>query len=1027
MSDDEYSSEGEKEDVVEEVFDDEDDDEEEDDDDEEEDEMDARARKRPTKRPKIHVPAPIEDDDDEDDDDEEEKPRPRNRFLLEEAAEESDDEIEESDEDELGEKDEAAQSVDVSAYRRKDSADDRRREGRSVIDDIEKRYVRGAGEAYVENDQEERTPIRQQSCMPSVRDPKLWRVKCRQGKEKEIVILLLQKYFFKAQSPEKLLIKSVVYNDNIKGFVYVEAEKEAHVKTAIEDIKNMFTYNLRLVPIKEMTDVLKPSKKRISLQPNSWVRVKRGLYSGDLAQVISYDEAKLRATVKLVPRLESNRDKPDVEPEEKQTPERDPITGKRKKSAVELNRPPARFFNPSEHNLDAEGPYSSRDGILFEGNKYKDGYLHKVMNIKSLKITDVAPQVSEVQKFMGKGKSHSEEEAMQSISKTVKKSVTFSKGDTVRVVEGDLIGLMGIVESVETSNNESFVIFNPQHEELKDWLRIEASKLEKYFRVGDHCKVISGRYEGETGLIVSINDNIVIMISDLTRTEIKVLASDIQECTEVSTGKLQLGNYELHDLVQLSSSSVGVIVKVESDSFKVLDNYGNVQTVRLQEMGAKRHQRDASSFDKSKNQIGIGDIVLVTEGKYKGRQGTIRYIFRSYLFLHSRDMLDNSGIFVVRAASCTVLGGGKSQFSSRSHEPMPSPRGGGRGYGNTRGDMRPPSGGRGRGDSILHKTVTITGGPWKGLVGIVKDANEQVLRIELHTNCKTVSVKRNLVKDPTQARGDHHSIVHSYPSYDGSRTPLRDGSQTPLRMNTPLRRSDGGMTPLHDPWSIRPNTPMRPDTPGRDRDDDYGVPTPGYSYYSPAPNEGYTPNANPSTPSAFSSESAATPFTPGIGPYSDHHTPQDSPFGNVNTPGTPSTPGIPATPTDGSSYEQNYDEYDGEGNWQSTDIEVRIENDNFGNGAYKDKVGVIKEVYPDNTCRVKLYDRNDIITLPGEYLSPVVPGKKDKIKVIRGDCKGNVGVLIGIDGRDGIVKMENENVDIKILGLHFLAKMTQAS
>jgi len=36
----------------------------------------------------------------------------------------------------------------------KDTADDRRREGRSVIDDIEKRYVRGAGEAYIENDQE---------------------------------------------------------------------------------------------------------------------------------------------------------------------------------------------------------------------------------------------------------------------------------------------------------------------------------------------------------------------------------------------------------------------------------------------------------------------------------------------------------------------------------------------------------------------------------------------------------------------------------------------------------------------------------------------------------------------------------------------------------------------------------------------------------------------------------------------------------------------------------------------------------
>jgi len=107
-------------------------------------------------------------------------------------------------------------------------------------------------------------------------------------------------------------------------------------------------------------------------------------------------------------------------------------------------------------------------------------------------------------------------------------------------------------------------------------------------------------------------------------------------------------------------------------------------------------------------------------------------------------MLDNSGMFVVRAASCSVLGGGKSQFSTRGYpEPMPSPRGlfykingsltitiaftgGGRGFGAMRGDMRPPSGARGRGDSLLRKTVTITGGPWKGLVGIVKDANDQV-------------------------------------------------------------------------------------------------------------------------------------------------------------------------------------------------------------------------------------------------------------------------------------------------------------
>jgi len=40
-----------------------------------------------------------------------------------------------------------------------------------------------------------------------------------------------------------------------------------------------------MVPIKEMTDVLKVIKETAYLKPKQWVRLKRGIFRDDLAQV----------------------------------------------------------------------------------------------------------------------------------------------------------------------------------------------------------------------------------------------------------------------------------------------------------------------------------------------------------------------------------------------------------------------------------------------------------------------------------------------------------------------------------------------------------------------------------------------------------------------------------------------------------------------------------------------------------------------------------------------------------------------
>ena len=75
--------------------------------------------------------------------------------------------------------------------------------------------------------------------------------------------------------------------EGLKGYVYVESYKQQYVKQAIEDIGNLRIgrWQQLMVPIKEMTDVLRVVKDTTGIKRGSWVRIKRSIYKDDIAQV----------------------------------------------------------------------------------------------------------------------------------------------------------------------------------------------------------------------------------------------------------------------------------------------------------------------------------------------------------------------------------------------------------------------------------------------------------------------------------------------------------------------------------------------------------------------------------------------------------------------------------------------------------------------------------------------------------------------------------------------------------------------
>jgi transcription elongation factor SPT5 len=97
-----------------------------------------------------------------------------------------------------------------------------------------------------------------------------------------------------------------------------------------------------------------------------------------------------------------------------------------------------------------------------------------------------------------------------------------------------------------------------------------------------------------------------------------------------------------------------------------------------------------------------------------------------------------------------------------------------------------------RDKKLIGTTIKITGGPYKGNIGIVKDATECTVRVELHSPCHTISVDRSHIIT-TESNVDKSSTHNNTPTYcPGARTPMygsKDDSKLSLL---------GSQTPMYD-------------------------------------------------------------------------------------------------------------------------------------------------------------------------------------------------------------------------------------
>nr|GEW80786.1 putative transcription elongation factor SPT5 homolog 1 [Tanacetum cinerariifolium] len=150
---------------------------------------------------------------------------------------------------------------------------------------------------------------------------------------------------------------------------------------------------------------------------------------------------------------------------------------------------------------------------------------------------------------------------------------TVSTKDVVKVIDGPCKGRQGLVEHIYrgilviydrhhlkharficTKSQSCILVGSSANGDRNETIAVNERELCNYFEPGNHVKVVSGAQEGVTGMVIAVVGHLVNIVSDTTKEAVSdtyVYSLTMLLSSEVTSGISKVGDFELHDLVQL--------------------------------------------------------------------------------------------------------------------------------------------------------------------------------------------------------------------------------------------------------------------------------------------------------------------------------------------------------------------------------------------------------------------------------------------------------------------------------------------
>jgi len=193
-----------------------------------------------------------------------------------------------------------------------------------------------------------------------------------------------------------------------------------------------------------------------------------------------------------------------------------------------------------------------------------------------------------------------------------------------------------------------------------------------------------------------------------------------------------------------------------------MDEYGAVKYTPTKELQILRGRRKPG-LDMHGNKIFKGDALKIVDGHNKNYKGRIVFVEGNIVFLHNKEFGNTLGIFVDRCRNSLILGSslisGKNDARYRAG--------------------RYPTNNQNKKDIVAGKYLTICKGEYKGHRGRALSEIGDKIRVELQTQCRTVTIPReDVIADSSPEDEEDEMMGTGMPDDMGSsQSAFRAGSQ----------------------------------------------------------------------------------------------------------------------------------------------------------------------------------------------------------------------------------------------------------
>ena len=342
-----------------------------------------------------------------------------------------------------------------------------------------------------------------------------------------------------------------------------------------------------------MTQVFNFDKiERVDIQKGRWVRIKSGIYEGDLAQVIAVDDPISRIFIKLIPRINELTNF-EYEKNRKNSNDQKEKSFMQKKQQTNFTKPKQKLFNPANFSRadlkKITHPILRESVMTWNKMNFLDGFLIKSFRVKSLILEDVDPKLEELRIFNYSKYRKGEDEddnGMNDLISTIQetemtKKRYFKQGDKIRIVTGTLNGICGKV----VSHSQKLVSLIPDIEDYEEVIEVPEDYVVKLFLPGDLVKVYKGPNTGKYGLVTKNEDELVYVYSDTLNVEFKVSCRDLILSSQHIDETVTNSYFQIGDLVKINGNNmVCFILSVHLHHLKVIDTRNEIKQVNMKDI-----------------------------------------------------------------------------------------------------------------------------------------------------------------------------------------------------------------------------------------------------------------------------------------------------------------------------------------------------------------------------------------------------------------------------------------------------------